>query len=267
MRLNLLLLLLLLLLISNVYCYSQITHKYLGQLTDNYLKNEPFINDKIMNILDNNSISNVSTWADKIKRTKKYGWTSSLHYIDIMECKRTNYNYNDVNKYCNNKCIVSTIIDFSNKLKNKQCNLKENEPIDNLNEQELLKFLIHFNQDFNQPMHLLGYERGGNSLKINITMPNGKIKNTNLHFLWDSILPEFYIKNKSNNKQYSVLTISNEKLPNILLNILNDNIQIGCKIYPNSSNIIFNDYYKKEYFDILFTNYERLINYILGNFI
>lgn len=241
--------------LSYINCYGYQLHGYLGNLTDNYLMiNEPIIYNKISILLKNQSISSISSWADKIKRLPKYAWTSQLHYIDILECN-TNYSMDIIDNYCKDNCIVSVIKDFTNALKYNQ-NYKYMKNNIEISNSELLKFLIHFIQDFNQPMHLLGFERGGNSYKINIyDSVTRKNITSNLHFIWDSLLPNYFIKHFN----YTLPKILHYQ-PNLIESILNENIKnVACKIYPDSHYLILQNYFDKEYFTLLFNNYHYLI--------
>lgn len=243
---------------SCVSGYGYKMHGYLGKLTDAYLqKYEPELYSKVVDLFDGHSISSISSWADKIKRKPKYSWTKDLHFIDILECHKEKYDKSVIDKYCNNHCIISALQDFTNSIK---YNFKydyvasDNSTLTNV---ELLKFLIHFLQDFSQPMHLLGYDRGGNSFKVNVFI-DGRNRTSNLHFIWDSMLPEYFVENY-------MYTITNKRFSkpdnyyNLLEDVLNDNIHISCRIYPDSHYIIFNDYFKEEYFLKLFDNYQALV--------
>ena len=161
----------------NSYGYKM--HGYLGKITDNYLvRYEPELYNKVIAVFEGQSISSISSWADKIKRNSKYIWTKNLHFIDILECHNQKYNKDIIDKYCNNHCIVSVLQDFTNSIKynfNYDYVINEDTKLTNV---ELLKFLVHFIQDVSQPMHLLGYDRGGNSFKVNVLI-DGKNKTSN----------------------------------------------------------------------------------------
>jgi hypothetical protein len=243
---------------SCVYGYGYKMHGYLGKLTDDYLqKYEIELYRTVIKLFDGNSISSISSWADKIKRKSKYAWTKDLHFIDILECHNQRYNKSVIDKYCNNHCIISALQDFTNSIKyNYKYNYiaPDNSTLTNA---ELLKFLIHFIQDFSQPMHLLGYDSGGNSYKINVFI-DGTNKTSNLHFIWDSMLPEYF----TDNYAYTIINTKFQTINNyyeLLENVLNDNIDISCRIYPNSPYIIFNDYFTADYFIKLFDNYQYLV--------
>jgi hypothetical protein len=262
-----------LILIKLISGYGYNTHGYLGGLNDKYLSiYESTIYNEITGIIGSN-LHSISSWADKVKRNKKYSWTSTLHYIDILECNQDIYDQTIIDKYCNNKCIVSAIKDFTNSLKYNK-GYKYNVGNNSLTTNEQLKFLVHFIQDFNQPMHLLGYNRGGNSLKVNMYI-DGKNRTTNMHYIWDSMLPDYYI----NNYEYTVplervKLSTNFTLDNLLETVLNKNIkEIACRIYPEHQDnqiyyLIFNDYFRDEYFKLLFDNYHKMsisiLNYIFS---
>jgi S1/P1 Nuclease len=257
-------------LINFITCYAFKSHTFLGSIADIYLsKNYPEIYQKITDDLQGNSIANISTWADKVKMRRP--WTKKLHYIDILECK-TKINEDIVDKYCSKGCIVNTIIDytlklkdnlhnFQNKLLNFQSNLNEivKHPHPEPNREEKLKFLIHFMQDFNQPLHLLGYDKGGNNMKI-IVNRNKRNRSTNMHELWDEIIPEYYIKFDFKDK-VNFKVNDNDNIRDLIYKTLNVNLKIACKIYPtpNTTYIIFEDYYNEEYIHKLFNNYLTMI--------
>lgn len=254
-----------------IISYAFKTHTFLGSMADTYLsKNYPEIYHKIIQDLQGNSIANISTWADKVKMQRP--WTKKYHYIDILECKSL-INQDIVNKYCSKGCIVNTIIDYIQKLKvpykllnfqNKELN-KIVKPHPEPNREEKLKFLIHFLQDFNQPLHLLGYDKGGNSMKI-IVNRNKRNRSTNMHELWDEIIPEYYIKfnykeNYHANYNGNYHNNYNDNINQLIFYILNINIKIGCKVYPplNTNYIIFENYYHEEHVRVLFNNYLTMI--------
>ena len=245
-------------LVTNVSSYGYTMHKYLGQLTDDYLQqNKIELYNKVLNLLNGNSISQISSWADIIKRNPKWSWTKDLHYIDILECNYDKYDNIIINKYCNQHCIVSALQNFTNSIKyNFNYNYIFNDE-NKLTNVELLKFIIHFIQDLSQPMHLLGYDRGGNSFKVNVFI-DGKNRTSNLHYIWDSMLPEYFIKHYNYTISNNTFTTP-DNYYKLLESILNDNIQIACKVYPDSHYIIFNEYFNNEYFIKLFDNYQLLV--------
>ena len=132
--------------------------------------------------------------------------------------------------------------------------------IDNttLSAKEQLKFLIHFLQDFNQPLHLLGYDRGGNSFKV-IVNDDGHNKTYGLHYVWDTLLPVYYIENfPYSSPLQRVILPEPFDINQVIAQTLNGNLQISCKIYPKTHYLVFNDYFKEENFQLLFDRKARL---------
>jgi hypothetical protein len=242
-------------LLQYVYCFGFKTHKYLGNYLDVYLnKSNPQLYYNILDTLQGHTIHDISIWADKMKKKKGYTWTKTLHYVDITDCNNTITN-KILDYYCQGKCIVSAITDFVDAFKNYKSVINQG----NLNKNELLKFIIHFIQDFNQPMHLLGYDAGGNGFDVITKQHSGRNKSSNVHYLWDTLIPEFYIKHYNftyteRSKVIPEIKTQNE-LSKLLLQILNINLQIGCKVYPKSNYIIFDEYFNHKDMQLLFNNY------------
>jgi hypothetical protein len=229
------------------------THRHLGDLTENALNTT--ILSQIKQVLGNESLHNASIWADRAKYTKEYYWSKQLHYLDIQECPLTRINDAIINKYCKNKCIFAALMNFTSLLKR-----DKESPVN-------LKFLLHFMQDFNQPMHLLGYSRGGNGDTL-IVSRNGRNRTITLHAFWDTYIPEYFIKTYDYKFDGVITKISDlSEYKEFLMNILDTNQKIACKIYPDKQQyIIFEEYYKPEILVTLFDNYLRLalttFNYI-----
>lgn len=229
--------------------YSYKSHSFLGYYLEDYLnKYHHKIYIKTKNLLYNESFSNISTWADRIKQNNNYKWSKPLHYIDIDINFCNNSLFTNFEIYCDNNCIYTAILNMTNDLK-----YNNNYNIDNY---EKFKFLIHFLQDLNQPMHLLGFFRGGNDYHLEIEK-NGTIHKSNLHTLWDSIIPEFYL----HNYDYIYLKLNNYQniksifdYISLLKSTLLDNFNTICKI-PISRYIVFEKYFNKTIIDSLFDNY------------
>lgn len=244
-------------LLQLVNSYGYAVHTYLGKLIDSNL--DPEIRYRLYNDLNDHSLAQVSVWADKVKNSPKYSWTKQLHYIDILQCNNQTIPEKDINNYCENNCVTSAILDFTKTLRSSNLLTFQNTEI-NLNREETLKFLIHFLQDFNQPMHLLGYDHGGNQKKIKIDY-FGKIKKMNYHSLWDNLVPEYYISKYTFTPDPIYNFTSNIK--ELLYEILDQNLHIACSVYINQETLVFSDYFKKEQIDTLFNNYFKLIINVL----
>jgi hypothetical protein len=234
-------------LISSIFSFSYKTHSFLGKITEEYL--DKYNNDILFTIksnIGNISLAEASVWADKIKNKPEYKWSKTLHYIDIMTCE--DHKIEELNrKYCENNCISSIIMEYVFDLKN--TNYKRIEigsKSDNVN---YFKFLIHFLQDFNQPLHIVGFNRGGNNFKL-IRNKNGRNKTINLHSFWDSEIPEYLLNNLEWNylKELPSKNINTILDYNIyLLEIMDINKRIACDFiygakWNNVNYIRFEDY-------------------------
>lgn len=251
-------------LFTTVFSYYHTTHNYLGSILEDYLNKHETGKIILKNINLKESFGDASVWPDKIKNRKEYLWSKSLHYIDINECsKDINEDINEcskdinekfplIKKYCNNNCIYSGIMNMTNDLKYNR---------NYINKDESFKFLLHFLQDLNQPMHLIGFYRGGNSYKIRLLMKDRSIY-TNMHEIWDSIIPEYYLKNyKYEIKNINITNINNmDDYSNFISNFIYNNLDLGCKkIHFDNTEINFDDYFDKNIVESLFDNYMTLI--------
>jgi len=212
-----------------IYAFGFTTHRYLGGLLERTL--DPNTVSRIKKITNETDLSELSTWADRVKYTHEYYWTKPLHYLDIPVCNKFDLTETDIEKICKNRCIYSAINNFTA----------------NMNDPDNIKFLIHFLQDLHQPMHLLGIDRGGNGDQL-IVSHRGRNKTTNLHQLWDTIIPEWFVKT-ANYKPKNVES-------NSLIQIINRVHQIACEKYPGNNHfLIFEDYYNPDLIRELFDSY------------
>ena len=109
-----------------IYTFGFTTHRYLGGLLERTL--DPNTVSRIKTIANETDLSELSTWADRVKYTHEYYWTKPLHYLDIPVCNKFDLTQTDIEKICKNRCIYSAINNFTN----------------NMNDPDNIKFLIHF---------------------------------------------------------------------------------------------------------------------------
>lgn len=239
--------------------YFHKTHEFLGNYLEQYIQTYyPKFYLKSKQLIHNESFSEASTWADKIKSRNEYTWSKPFHYIDVkmIGCNKSNF---ELDHYCNNNCIYSAILNMTNSLTyNDKLDDKWKPSKNNIYQYENFKFLIHFLQDLNQPMHLLGFYRGGNDYHIDLQI-NGHIRKTNLHTLWDSIIPEYYIsKFNYTYKSFSIKHINTiYEYEDLLKSILKNNFDTICH-QPISKTIIFEEYFNKTIIEYLFDNYMNI---------
>lgn len=258
-----------------VNAYFQQTHMYLGKMLSENLLGDKFQNlgtsmQKYINI---SNLDKESVWADKIKRNPLFNWSKNLHYIDLTKamCLSDEVSSVDIESTCDNSCVITQLLNITNDFK------YNGDYLDSTHKNEILKFLLHFLQDFNQPMHTFGDWRGGNDLKLVVYMNNRKL-NTNLHTLWDSIIPEYFLRTHRLNTN-SYLNSNYRNLGNILdeefLSIydyktylvkkLNEVFGIACyktgQFYNQSQfhSVDFEKYYEEHIVKWLFNNWLEMI--------
>lgn len=220
-------------LFTSILTYSYKIHGYLGNILKEVLEEDVYQN--LIKVLEPYNLYDSSIWPDKVKNTKRYFFTKTLHYMNIDTC-----NMNEEDLY--NNTIYSAIKELT--LNNSAGVFKDVE------RREKTKFLLHFLQDISQPLHSYGKGRGGNSIKI-IRNKNGRNKTTNLHTLWDSEIPQTFIS-------------SNKYVPYIrnvtLIDVINFNLKISCEYIHNIKEgyIIFEEYYREDIVEEMFNNYINL---------
>jgi heme-degrading monooxygenase HmoA len=166
-----------------------------------------------------------------------------------------------VQRFCNNKCIVSAIMQNVYELKNDK-NSSEM-CLKNSKREETIKFLIHFIQDFNQPLHLVGFYRGGNDFMV-VRNKNNRNKTTNLHSIWDSEIPEYFHSHYGWNTQvvHQRSFSSTMDYYIFLLEILSKNKVVACDyIYGKFKDVrylVFDEYFNESYQRMLFEHYLEL---------
>ena len=241
--------------VSYVNGYFGHTHRFLGKSLAKNLNDTPS-KQFVERYVGINNLDKISTWADTIKRKPEFRWTQTLHYIDVEMCMRP-VSRKDIVSSCHNNCIYTAILNMTNELRCNQKFLTRDQTITDI------KLLIHFLQDMFQPMHTYGghHTRGGNDWKIIVIFPDGKKKATNMHTLWDSILPEYYIKHfhplvtaSVHRRQFSDIFQFEEYLKNTISKVLS----VACRkidtIISNNT-VIFDDYFEPEVFKFLFQHY------------
>jgi len=136
------------------------------------------------------------TWADAIKKDKKYNKFKSWHYLNV------NRNETEVTEQTCTKNCVTAAIKFHHKVLSEQ-------PTNSSKAWEKLQalmFLGHWLGDIHQPMHInFASDLGGNRTKVTMLNPQAKggkyVKCNNMHWLWDECL--LYPTTTSSNHDHS----------------------------------------------------------------
>jgi hypothetical protein len=152
--------------------WGNIGHKVVGEIAERKLN--PEVKNIVNNLLNGESMSAASTWADEIKSDPNYKKYSPWHYVNMP--LDSEYNISKKNPqgdivFALKKCI-EILKDPNSKKKEKSF---------------YLKFLIHLVGDIHQPLHTGRFEdRGGNDIKLTFLG-----EQTNFHIIWDIHIIEY----------------------------------------------------------------------------
>jgi len=150
-------------------------HRTIGKIAGNHLT--PRAQAAVQELLGNESLADVSSWADEVRGQEAYRETGSWHFLNLplgltyAEFKTQVINKTDENVYSALLKSETTLKDINATRESKL---------------EALKFVVHFVGDLHQPMHISRAEdKGGNTIQLNY-----EDKGTNLHSLWDTKMLE-----------------------------------------------------------------------------
>lgn len=148
-------------------------HRIIAIIAERHLT--PQAKAAVADLLNGESMADVSTWADQVRNQEQYKHTSGWHFINLpLGLNQTEFNKNVVLMEKDN--VYSAVRKAQQNLMNTKLSKAERT--------ESLKFLIHLVGDLHQPMHVSRAEdKGGNTVQLNF-----EGKGTNLHSLWDSRL-------------------------------------------------------------------------------
>lgn len=149
-------------------------HTYIGDVAWEYLSPEAkaWVTDKLERV-DETSLGEMVTWADRIRRTTEGRNMGPLHYANVPP---TEVSFN-LQRDCEAmRCVVGAAIQSSEVMLDKNSSPRE--------QAVALRAFTHWITDLHQPLHLGFYEdRGGNSIRVTY-----QGHETNLHALWDTVL-------------------------------------------------------------------------------
>lgn len=150
-------------------------HRTIGQLAGSHLT--PKAQAAVKDLLGNESLADVSSWADEVRGQEAYKKTGSWHFLNLP----LGLSYPEFQKAVTAMTednVYSALLKVESTLKDPNAT-KESKA-------EALKFVVHFVGDLHQPMHISRAEdKGGNTIQLNY-----EDKGTNLHSLWDTKLLE-----------------------------------------------------------------------------
>lgn len=147
--------------------WGQTGHRVVGEVAERSLN--PKAQIKIADILNGQSLAQVSNWMDNIKSDPSYDSLRAWHYVSIPD----GLTYEESEK--NEKGDLITACEKT------ILALKSGE-LSKTEEAVHLKILVHLIGDLHQPLHVGRVDdRGGNDIKVEFFW-----KKSNLHRVWDS---------------------------------------------------------------------------------
>lgn len=150
-------------------------HRTIGQLAANHLTTKA--QAAVRDLLGNESLADVSSWADEVRGQEAYKKTGGWHFINLP----LGLTYPEFQKAVlamTEENVYSALLQVEKTLKDPNATRES--------KVEALKFVVHFIGDLHQPMHVSRAEdKGGNTIQLNY-----EDKGTNLHSLWDTKLLE-----------------------------------------------------------------------------
>ena len=148
-------------------------HRIVGEIAERQLTDE--VKQIIYELLDGESLSSVSTWADEMRSNPNWRPYDKWHYVNLP--LDTEYPDADVPEE-----NVVTIIE-------RAVAVLQSPSADKKMKKFYLKYLVHLVGDIHQPMHTGRYEDyGGSKIYITFKGRKGTDNKTNLHVLWDTNL-------------------------------------------------------------------------------
>jgi hypothetical protein len=148
-------------------------HRTIGRIAENHLSAKAKAG--IQALLGNQSLADVSTWADEVRLDPEYRQTASWHFLNLPLCL-TFPEFKQRVENMKTENVYSALLQQEHILTN---------PSSSRNQQIVaLKFIVHFVGDLHQPMHVSRAEdKGGSTIQLNYDGHG-----INLHSLWDTKL-------------------------------------------------------------------------------
>lgn len=163
---------------ARAFAWGSDGHQIVAAIAEQRLSDEA--RAAVTELLDGQTMSEVSSWADRVRRQEEYRWTGPMHYANLAP-GATKF---DLARDCAPAddgapgCVVSAIERYRGVL--------EDDAATHEAKAEALRFLIHFVGDVHQPLHVsFERDRGGNSVKVVFLG-----QESNLHRVWDEQLIE-----------------------------------------------------------------------------
>ncbi len=145
-------------------------HRIAVRIAEGYLT--PKTKAAVAALLGKQSMTDVATWADAVRKQPEYAWSSRLHGASVPDDASSF----DLKRDCPDGCAVTAITRFTKVLLDDKA--------DRTTRHEALKFLIHFIPDLHQPIHVPSvHPTNGNHTDVEFFSERAK-----LHAVWDALL-------------------------------------------------------------------------------
>lgn len=158
---------------GKAYCWGALAHRATGYIAWSFLDTDA--RNRVNEILHNQDIGDVATWADSARANNEWKFTIWYHFEKAPD----DYTYLDNlrrqdEKYRKLGGLIEALYVAEDNLKNPATSDQDRE--------NALKFVIHFVGDIHQPLHTGRVEdNSGNKIPI-----NWQGRQTTLHAVWDS---------------------------------------------------------------------------------
>jgi hypothetical protein len=165
---------------STVLAWGSLGHRTVAYLASLYLTPEA---TKFTNrLLNGQDISEAALFPDKIAHLPIFAYTRAWHYIDAADDPPRLCTIN-MTRDClaTSGCVVSAIANHTARVLDPS--------LPRFLQAQSLRFVLHFIGDIHQPLHTEKEDRGGNGIEV---VFDGR--RTNLHSVWDSLMPNKYRK-------------------------------------------------------------------------
>lgn len=147
-------------------------HEYIGELTYAYLTPEAreWVDERLA-LVDEPSLAEATTWADRIRGTDLGQELAPLHYANLPPDEDNL----DMARDCpERRCVVGAMLDSLAIMQDSEASKQE--------QAEAFRAFTHWHTDMHQPLHMgHGEDRGGNDITVYFFGFE-----TNLHRLWDT---------------------------------------------------------------------------------
>lgn len=205
-----------LLVLRSAHAWGRIGHEMVANLA--YARLSTDLQEKVMQILGTTNttfgspLAAVADWADRVRYTSHYHWTTPLHFIDVhddeiegacpaqtpKQVNDTLCRFNYTRDCQDDVCVAGAISNYSNILmqaaashNGAQLRATTNNDDDKAWQmKESLMFVTHFVGDIHQPLHCARKsDKGGNSIHVHFNdthhLTHHKKGEWNLHSVWD----------------------------------------------------------------------------------